>query len=433
MMTRYTHHRRDFLAAAFASALVAPAAFGQNAKARPARIAFIGVGSRGTGLLRSILAIPGVTVPAICDINEAHLDRAIAAVEKAHGNTPAGYSKDEYDYRRMLARDDFDAVLIATPVDWHAVMSLDAMNAGKDVGSEVPACRTLEECRDLVRTKEKTGTRYMLLENYVYTRARMQIYNMARAGVFGDLYYAECGYIHDCLALLFDSKGALTWRGEVRARLFGNTYPTHSIGPISKMMSIHRGDRMAKLVAMMSAPRSSHHYAVEQFGPGSEAAKVKFTYGDYCSCLIQTANGAMIRCDFDSHSRRPAKMFYLVQGTKGLYDSDHGVYLHGKSPAQKYESTSEYSKDYDHNYWASMGEEAKSAGHGGGDFFVLSDFVTMVRDNREPFVDVYDAAAWSAVSPLSMDSIRGGCGSVEFPDFTNGRWKEKEWPDAPWL
>ena len=63
---------------------------------------------------------------------------------------------------------------------------------------------------------------------------------------------------------------------------------------------------------------------------------------------------------------------------------------------------------------------------------MLSDFVTMVRDNREPFVDVYDAAAWSAISPLSMDSIRGGYSNVEFPDFTNGRWKKK-WPDAPWL
>jgi len=432
-MAKSNLDRRSFLAAAGAGALAAHHALGQDAKPKPARIAFIGVGSRGTGLLRSILKIPGVSVPAICDINPAHLKRGIAMVAKAHGNTPEGYSKSEYDYRRMLARDDFDGVLIATPVDWHAEMSVDAMNAGKHVGSEVPSCRTIKECWDLVKTKQKTGKRYMLLENYLYSRGRMQVYNMARAGVFGELYYAECGYIHDCLGLLFDSKGKLTWRGEVRTRLFGNTYATHAIGPISKMMGIHRGDRMTSLVAMMSAPRSCHHYAVERFGPDSEAAKVKFSYGDYCSCLIQTATGGMIRCDFDSHSRRPAKGFTLVQGTKGLYNSASGIHIHGKSPSRRYESTSKYAKDYDHKYWASMGAKAKKAGHGGGDFFVLHDFVSMVRDNREPFVDVYDAAAWSAISPLSMDSIRNGCSAVKFPDFTNGRWKEKTWPDAPWL
>jgi predicted dehydrogenase len=417
--------RRKFLGSAGATLLLGAHVFGREKGNRfdPVRVAFIGVGSRGTGLLKLLLRLPGTEVPAICDIDVSHLDRAIQIVKKVKGNTPAGFSRDEYDYRRMLERDDFDAVLIATPARWHALMSVDSMARGKHVGSEVPGAYTLDECHDLVRTKERTGKRYMLLENYCYAQQRMMVHNMARAGLFGDTYYAECSYIHDCSHLRFNSDGALTWRGEGKRERFGNLYPTHALGPVSKWMNIHRGDRMVSLASSMSRPAALHAYAVKRFGRDSGPAKIDWKSGDMCVTLIKTALDRLITVYYDSDSPRPASIFYLIQGTKGVFDSREGVYIDGRSPPHRWEPVDSYIEEYDHAYWKTRGEEARKSGHGGGDYFVLSDFVDMVRLDREPAVDVYDSAAWSSIMPLSEASIREGGASVEIPDFTGGRWK----------
>ncbi len=417
--------RRGFCTVTGASLVLGTRALGQaKGAAKTVRVAFIGVGGRGTGLLKVLLKVPGTSVSAICDIDQAHLDRAVQIVRRVKGNTPDGFSKDEYDYRRMLQRDDFDAVLIATPAPWHARMAVDAMAAGKHVGSEVPGAYTLEECWSLVKTKEKTGKRYMLLENYCYARQRMMVLDMVHAGVFGKTYYAECSYIHDCSALRFKPDGSLTWRGEVKVDRFGNLYPTHSLGPVSKWMGINRGDRMVSLVSAMSKPAALHAYAARRFGEESAPAKVDFKCGDMSVTLITTAEGRLITVYYDSDSPRPASIFYLIQGTKGVYDSRSGIYIEGKSPSHRWEPTSNYAKQYEHDYWRARGASAQKTGHGGGDYFVISDFVEMARQDHEPLVDVYDSATWSAVMPLSRQSIEKGNVSVEVPDFTGGKWKQ---------
>jgi hypothetical protein len=142
-----------------------------------------------------------------------------------------------------------------------------------------------------------------------------------------------------------------------------------------------------------------------------------------CVTLIKTAQGKLITVYYDSDSPRPASIFYLVQGTKGVYDSREGVYVEGRSPSHGWERTDAYLEEFDHPCWSERGEEARATGHGGGDFFVVSDFVEMVRQDREPFVTVHDSAVWSSIMPLSAESIRRGGASVEIPDFTEGRWK----------
>jgi Glycosyl hydrolase 109, C-terminal domain/Oxidoreductase family, NAD-binding Rossmann fold len=412
------------MAAAGAAAVAARGATAQDAgEIKPARIAFIGVGSRGTGLLKVLLKVPGTTVTAICDIDEEHLNRGIEIVKRSHGNTPAGFSEGPYDYRRMLERDDFDAVLIATPAPLHAEMSVDAMLAGKHVGSEVPGAYTLDECWQLVRTKEKTGKRYMLLENYNYARSRMMACNMVRAGVFGDIYYGECSYIHDCRSLRFEPDGSLTWRGQIKTEHFGNLYPTHSLGPVSKWMEVNRGDRLVSLVSMMSKPAALNAYAKKRFGPDSKQAKIDFLTGDMCVTLIKSEKGRLITVYYDSDSPRPADIFYLAQGPQGVFDSRKGIHIDGKSPAHRWESVDTYEAEYDHAYWKERGAEAEKTGHGGGDYFVISDFVEMARHDREPWIDVYDSATWSVVQELSRQSILENGSSVPFPDFTNGKWK----------
>ncbi len=412
--------RRGFLATSGMAALMAagsPAIRAENTT-DTVRIGIIGVGGRGTALMQILLHFPEVTIPAICDINPEHLGRAIQIVETVRGNTPDGYQEGPYDYRRMLERDDLDAILVTTPAEWHAVMSVDAMKAGKHVGSEVPGANSMEECWALVRAKEETGKRYMLLENYNYTRDRMMVGNMVEKQLFGELTYAECSYIHDVNTLRFYPDGSMTWRGEAMRTGFGNQYPTHSLGPVSKWMGIHETDRFKSLVSMQSRPVGLEKFVKDRFGEDSPQAQIEWTAAGMNVTMIKTEMDRLITVYYDTNSPRPADIFYLLQGDKGVFDSRRGIYLVEDSDAEQWSSWQNYLEAHDHDYWRLRGEEAAQTGHGGGDYFVLSDFVEMARSDEEPFINVYDSAAWSAVIPLSQESIRkGGC-SVEFPDFT---------------
>jgi predicted dehydrogenase len=388
------------------------------------RIGFIGVGDRGTGLLKVTLAFPNVEVPAICDIDENRLRNAQSLVEKAKGKKPEGYSKDAHDYRRLLSRDDLDAVLIGTPQELHAEMVVDALHAKKFVGSEVPACITVDECWKLVEAHEQSKTGYMMLENYLYSQPVMMIQRMVDEGLFGELTYGYGSYIHEIRNMRFKKDGSLTWRGENILHNRGIIYPTHAVGPVCRWMGINKTDTLSTLVAMDSKAISTHKYAVEKFGADSNAAKVKFENGDTNQCLIRTKNGRLIEVRYDTSSPRPNGMGeYSLQGSKASYVSTFGerkIYLEGKSPAEKWQNLDEYNDQYNSKYWSERGEEAAKSGHGGGDYFVISDFIRSIQTG-ESAIDVYDAVTWSCIRPLSEESIKGGSKPMQIPNFREKR------------
>jgi len=100
------------------------------------------------------------------------------------------------------------------------------------------------------------------------------------------------------------------------------------------------------------------------------------------------------------------------------------IYLENKSPKpHQWEPFDKYQKEYDHPLWKKFESDAQNAGHGGIDFFVLRAFIESIKNKVTPPMDVYDAAAWSAISPLSELSIARGSTAVEIPDFTRGKWK----------
>ncbi len=385
------------------------------------RIGFIGVGGRGTELLKVTLAFPEVDIPAICDINEDHLNKAQDLVAKARGGAkPEGYSKDAHDYRRLLSRDDLDAVLIATPQELHAEMVVDAMKAKKFAGSEVPACETVDECWKLVKAHEETKTGYMMLENYLYSQPVMMVQNMVDQGVFGDLTYGTGSYIHEIRKMRFEKDGSLTWRGENILHNRGIVYPTHAIGPVCRWMGINKTDWLDTLVAMDTKAVSTHKYAVEKFGADSNPAKVNFENGDNNQCLVRTKGGRLIEVRYDTSSPRPPGMGeYSLQGSQGCFLSCFGerkIYIEGQSKPEKWQDMDEYKEKYNHPYWAQRGEEAAKRGHGGGDYFVISDFLDSIRTGKSA-IDVYDAATWSCIRPLSEESIRGGSKPMKIPNF----------------
>jgi len=407
---------------------------------REIRLGIIGTGVRGLYLTERALKYPGIKVTAVCDIVEERAKRAHDLVEQAGGYRPASYTRGPQDYKRLLERDDVDAVLVLTPWNQHAAQSIAAMLAGKHVGSETPPAWTLDECWELVETKEKTGKRYMLLENYPYTRSRMTILNMAHQGVFGEITYGECSYIHDIRFLNFDTAkagswsfkkdGSLLFRGEVSRDTRGDLYPTHGLGPMSLWMGINRGDRLVSIVSMDNGTKSSQAYIVENFGKEHYAAKAGFfKMRDTTVSLIRTAKEKMIVLRNDMCSPRPAGSWAELQGTKGSYDDSPGgevVYLEGRSPSHRWEPLAKYQGEFEHPFWRKEGELASKAEHGGGDYFVLREFFSALAEDREPPIDVYDAVAWSAILPLSGDSMNKGNNPLEIPDFTKGAWKSRK-------
>jgi predicted dehydrogenase len=408
-----------------AAALFADATKALEPGQKKLRLGFIGVGDRGTGLLKITLRFPDVEVPAVCDINEANLKRGLDLVEKAHGKRPEGYANGPHDYRRLLERSDLDAVVLGTPQELHAEQTIDAFKAKKFVGAEVPACTTIDECWAMVRAQREYAGRYMMLENYLYSEPVMTVQNMADQKLFGDLTYGFGSYIHEIRSMRFDKQGGLTWRGRNVLKNRGIVYPTHAIGPVCRWMGIDGiADSLHTLVAMDSKPAATKLFAQEKFGADSEPAKIDFENGDTNHALIRTKQGRLVELRYDTSSPRPPGMGqYSLQGTRGAYDAALGqrmVYLEGRSPADKWEPLEKYSAEYQHAYWKQQSAQAKSTGHGGSDWFVIADFLQAVRTGKSP-IDLIDAVTWTSIRPLSEQSIRAGSKPVAVPDFRNGQ------------
>jgi predicted dehydrogenase len=394
-----------------------------------ARIGVIGVGARGTSLLETMLALGNVTVPALADIHAGRLEAAAAIVEKAGGSRPALYGDGPEAFRELVARRDLDAVIIATPWEWHTPMAVAAMKAGKFVGVEVPAALSIDECWQLVRTSESTGVWCMMLENVCYFREVMQVLNMVRAGQFGELLNCAGGYNHDARASTFDPAGNFdsshwyTWHALKRD---GNLYPTHPVGPIAQCLNIDRGDRFDYLVSVSSKARGLNKWVRDHHGAAHPNATRQFALGDVNTTVIRSAGGATVTLTYDVQSPRPYDLGIRIQGTRGIYEMPRdAVHLEGRSAPDKWQPLGDYRDEYEHPLWRTLGAKAADFGHSGSDYIMLHRFIECVATRSIPEQDVYDAATWSSILPLSERSVATRGAPVEFPDFTGGGWRSR--------
>ncbi len=444
--------RRSFIkASAIAGvgmSMPAPSLFGRGAPTilrarddRTARLGFIGVGLRGREHLRLALQRNDTEIVAICDIDPQAVALSQDLIKQAGRDEAAVFSEGDFAFLKLLERDDIDGVVIATPWLWHTPMAVATMKAGKYAGVEVSAANTLEECWDLVNTSEETGMPCMILENVCYRRDVMAVLNMVRQGLFGELIHLECGYQHDLRHVKFNDgrqpygggvefgeKGfsEAKWRTLHSVTRNGDLYPTHGVGPVAEYLNINRGNRFVSLTSTASKARGLHKYIVDQAGEDHPNAKVRFKLGDVVTTVIQTALGETIVVRHDTNLPRPYSLGFRVQGTDGLWmDLNDGIYVEGTSPAHRWEAAAPYLERYDHPLWKRYAPRAEGAGHGGMDFFVCHAFVESVKRQVPPPLDAYDAAAWSAVTPLSEQSIASGGAPQLFPDFTRGRWIER--------
>jgi predicted dehydrogenase len=394
------------------------------------RVGFVGLGNRGPGAVNRMRKIDGVEIKALCDIRPEKAEKAKKLLENT-SHKPDLYTGGENEWKKMCERTDIDLIYIATPWSLHAPMAVYAMEHGKHAASEVPAAVTVEECWQLVETSEKTKKHCMILENCCYDFFELLTLNMVRQGWFGEIVHTEGAYIHHLLESNFSKTNYYDmWRLKENLRN-GSLYPTHGLGPIAQVLDINRGDRMDYLVSVSSNDFMMGEMAKELAAKDSffKPYENKPFRGNMNSTTIRTMKGKTMMIQHDVTSPRPYSRIHLVSGTKGT--------------ALKYPEPARISNS--HDGWVTeeefqtleekfappivkkVGDLAKQiGGHGGMDFLMDWRLIDCLRNGLPLDIDVYDAATWSAIAPLTEKSVANRSKTVDIPDFTNGFWKDNE-------
>ncbi|NUQ00330.1 MAG: Gfo/Idh/MocA family oxidoreductase [Armatimonadetes bacterium] len=359
---------------------------------QPVRIAVLGAG-RGAGLARTVAHAPSAELVAICDANEARLAQAVAAT---------GVNQTYTSYEALLDS-DIDAVVVASPMPLHVEHSVAALRAGKHVLSEVTAATSLEQCYELLETANAATAKYMFAENYCYMRPWSLVLAMAKAGLFGELYYGEADQIQEFKGGLPDPNSGYNWRtGELAMRL-GHHYITHDFGPLYWAL----GEPLATVACHGSGQRHRAWALADS------------------TCLVigETASGKLIKIRLDFFSDRPnSYLYYALQGTGGAYEGphaagdEHRVYLEGHTPRGQWQSLWDFA-EYLPERWSTLPAEVVNDAHDGGAALMIEDFARCILDDTRPPLDVVDALNLTVPGLISEISRQRGGVPVEVPSF----------------
>jgi predicted dehydrogenase len=399
------------------------------------RVGVIGLGNRGPNHLKALVQIGNVEIRAICDKTPAQIERGLVWTQGA-GHSPEIYTGGEEEWRKLCEQQDLDLVYVCAPIPLHTQMSVYAMRQGKHVACEVPAAWDMEDCWRLVQTAEETRRHFMMLENYAYMSFHLQTIMMAKAGFFGDIIHGEGAYNTSKVGNCLGSKGRESfgkgiytdwWWLKAFAERRGNIYPTHGLGPVAQVMDINRGDRFDYMVSMESNDFSFGAMAREltKDDPDTYAPLAALDYrGNMNTTLIRTVKGRTIVLQHDAHTPQPHNLIHGIYGTKGcaLFDppppriSTGGHWVSDEECAEiRARFTPEIARKLD--------SSSGGHGHGGSDYRMDWHLIDCLRNGLPLPQDVYDAAAWSAVVPLSQWSVLNRSNSIDIPDFTAGAWK----------
>ena len=370
------------------------------------KVGIVGAAGRGGSFRTAIEAIDALTVHAVCDRNPEGLDAAADLL---------GAPEKYLDYEAMLDRSDVDAVVIGTPMQFHASQAVAALERGVHVLSEVTAGVSLEECEALVRACRESSATYMMAENYTYRRPNQIVKEMVRRGEFGKTYYAEGEYLHEVKGL----NEITTWRRRWQTGVDGVTYGTHSLGPILQWMP---GDRVERVCAAGSGRNHVDPRGDEYENQSSSVM------------LCQMRSGGLVKIRLDMLSDRPHSLTnYQLQGTDGCYESSRApgepgrVWLRSRDTANAgagpYEAVhrdwrdlEELAEEFLPESWRVHGGLAARSGHGGGDLLELFDFVDAIERGVEPVIGIHEAMDMTLPGLVSQQSVAQGGRWLDVPD-----------------
>jgi predicted dehydrogenase/GNAT superfamily N-acetyltransferase len=349
-----------------------------------------------------------VAVRAVCDVN---LDELESARQRLGAEVAFA------DYEQMLDEGGVDAVIVGTPMPFHAPQSIAALNRGIHVLSEVPAGVNIQECMDLVAACRNSDATYMMGENFTYLRSNVLVREMVRRGEFGEVYYAEGEYVHELKQLNEQTRWRRTWQTGID----GVTYPTHSLGPILQWFEGQR-------VISVCCAGSGHHY-LDPRGDDYENQ-------DSCIMLCKMSAGGLVKIRVDMLSDRPHNMTrYVLQGTRGAYEShrrekeSHLVFLrsrhsedvlntdsHEFDPDDAWEELDVLEDKFLPDWYRDHQDVALKAGHGGGDYFEILDFIDAIEGKRPCPVGIHEALDMTLPGLVSQQSILQGGEWLPVPD-----------------
>jgi predicted dehydrogenase len=359
-------------------------------------LGIVGACGRGASFKAACDALPQVAIHAVCDMNA---DELTAARDRL------GAREQYTDYETMLEQSDVDAVILGTPMHCHVPMAIAALARGKHVLSEVTAGVSIDECRSLVETTNASRGLYMMAENYTYMRPNVMVREMVRQGLFGTPYYGEGEYLHE----LKELNEITVWRRRWQTGVNGITYGTHSLGPILQWMP---GDR----VVAVSGAGSGHHYR--------DPRGAAYENEDACVMLCKMASGGLVKIRVDMLSDRPHAMTnYQLQGTDGCYESSrahgepHRVWLRDRCPdMHTWRNLDDLSDEFLPDFWKEHMARAEAAGHGGGDYFEILDFVDAIEGSRPNPIDIHAAMDMTLPGLVSQQSIAQDSAWLSVPD-----------------
>lgn len=359
------------------------------------RFGIIGAAGRGNSFVRSLQANPATRVAALCDVREEEV--------RARGQE-LGVDLVFTEAEALFDSGDVDAVVIGTPMHFHASQAIMALQRDIHVLCEVTAGVSVDECRDLVRAARASQARYMMAENYIYMKPNILVRELARAGLFGQLYYGEGAYIHE----LKELNEKTPWRRRWQTGVNACTYPTHSLGPVMEWFGAER-------VVSVCAMGTGHHYRDPR---GDE-----YEMEDSVTMSCRLSNGGLVHVRVDMVSDRPHHMVhYALQGTDGCYESGDGhrgvprVWLRSRRGSPRWEPLADLEEEFLPDFWKSPPPEALQAGHGGGDYWEVEDFVRAIREEAEPPVGIDRAMDLTLPGLASEQSLARGSTWVEVPD-----------------
>ena len=392
------------------------------------KLGYIGLGRRGSYVLRKCFAMmKDVEVTYICDLSNELLDKSAQDVFDNSGVTP----KKTKDYHDIINDPEIDGVVVMTGWSGRPGIAVECMRAGKYCAIEVGCSDTLEECFELVRAYEETGVPVMMLENCCYGRRELAVLNLVKQGLFGETVHATGGYMHylNDVELFKDveNDNVKHYRLDYYINNNRESYPTHELGPISKALSINRGNRMVRLNCITSKSVGLKDYANTKLGPDSKYSKMDYKQSDVVTTIITCANGETIQLTLDTTlPRAHYSRNFSIRGTKGMSNEDSKViYLEGmEEPVRGNEE--EMFKKYDHPIHIEYEKAQKMGGHGGIDWLVCRAFVESVKAGIDTPIDAYDTATWLCIGALTELSIAQNGAPVDIPDFTGGKWQNRE-------
>jgi hypothetical protein len=415
-------------------------------KLNTVRIGFIGIGGRGSGNVARYASIEGVEVKALCDVVPGRVNSSLEFLKTAFPQyNPDSYTDGPDDWKKVCERSDIDMICIGTPWHLHGRIAIYAMEHGKHVYVDIPVGVTVEECWQVVETSEKTRKHCFMSCMNCHGGIPAVLLNMVRQGYFGDLIHGEGHYIHDRIA--DDSRwvrdpdnnyffGYRPWRLQENVNRNGNLYPQHGLGPLAQMMDLNYGDQMDYMVSISSndftmANKMREIAEIDDYYKPYVGLKFR---GNINTSIIRTKMGRTLMLQHDISSPRPQYRFDTISGNKGIYSSggrsrpdriatSHDSWL----PQEEYDMLIEkYTPKMTKVFREKTMQRTARRIQGVSYSSVYPEdwrFIDCLLNGLPVEMDVYDAALWSVITPLSEWSVAHEGSSVKVPDFTCGAWR----------